>query len=135
MKTIIAIYGTGGSGKSDTVRQVAILLGSKNVDHEKDFNDIITIGKKKIGIICKGDPGTGLDKKLRNMADLGCYVIFCTCRTSGSTQKAITDIANKFDYQIIWTATYYSVDKSQQKNFNVIKAAHLVDLCNQLRLF
>jgi hypothetical protein len=51
---------------------------------------ILTIDGVKIGIASKGDPRTGLARRLNRLRDRDCSVIICATRTRGATVTAVT---------------------------------------------
>ena len=91
MKTLIALKGGPGVGKSATLNMLCDLLQAKYpkreiVLHEKvserDVRLIVVIGGKKIAVESLGDPGYELEKRLQNLADsMNCVVIVCAIRT------------------------------------------------------
>jgi cellulose biosynthesis protein BcsQ len=145
MNTIIAIWNSGGKGKSSTVLALANLLLRKYPNHiviyaskdisnlSIDFTLIIKINEKTIALESQGDPGTGLEKRLDKIVnDYDPNLIFCTCRTRGETVYAIDKTANNFGYDTIWTSTYQV--SNNDDSANQIKAEHLLDLILQLGL-
>jgi hypothetical protein len=148
MKTIIAVGNSGGKGKTQTIRELAKLMVktypqpqhklifSKPIEilEKGDFRLIIEINGKIIGFESQGDPGTGLQKRLDIViSKYKCDLIFCTCRTKGETVKAIKNVASK-EYDIIWTSTYNTSKISNHDLLNKIKAKHLLDLVQKLKL-
>jgi len=150
-KTIIAVWHTGGKGKSETIRQAAFhtfevydgkirLLQGDSVPESGDFILIIEIelsGRKiVIAFISQGDPHTGLKNKLTNaISEYTPDIIFCTCRTRGTTVHEVEQSANENDYEIIWTSTYQLSGKGNQEIANRLKGKHLIELVESLKLF
>lgn len=145
MKTILAIWNSGQKGKSETVRSLANLLINNypknrivfsdptNINSNTDFRLIIEINGKVIGLESQGDPNTGLQKRLEDLAEKHkCDLIFCTARTRGETIHAINNVAKSNHYDIIWTSTYQS--GGNHGIMNNIKAEHLLDLVRQLNI-
>ncbi|SHN12424.1 hypothetical protein [Flavobacterium xinjiangense] len=145
MNTIIAIWHSGGKGKSGTILALANLLLSQypnpNVIHSSkdvnnlsvDFSLIIEINGKTIALESLGDPNTGLEKRIDEIVKKhNPNLIFCTCRTRGETVHAVEKNTKKHNYDIIWTSTY-QVNQNHIRA-NQIKAEHLLDLSVQLGL-
>jgi len=138
MKTIVAIWNTGGKGKSTTILNLANLLISRphtpifcsQPDITKlvvDFRLVIKIGGKTIALESQGDPGTKLEDRLRNIEKLyNPDLIICSTRTRGETVHAIENVARDFEYDTIWTSTYQVTHDFEVANH--AKAEHLLDL-------
>jgi cellulose biosynthesis protein BcsQ len=144
MKTIIAIYNSGGKGKSTTTLELANLLlaipGCRIIYSDKpsanltiDFRLIIEINGKIIALESQGDPGTHLQKRLDDIVKKhNPYLIFCTCRTRGETVAAVNIIAKVNSYDLIWSTTYET--KHSHQLVNRVKAEHLQDLIIKMGL-
>jgi len=145
MKTIIAIWNSAEKGKSSTILELANLLTSRYQNREVifcdkevnnlsiDFRLIIKINGKTIALESQGDPGTGLEKRLKEIVNkYNPDSIFCTCRTRGETVWAINNTANQFSYDKIWTSTYDSANN--HKLINSLNGEHLLDLIIKLNL-
>ena len=145
MKTIIAIKNAGEKGKTETTRELANIL-IKNYPNftpifptpfeiliEHDFRIVIEINGKIIAIESQGDPGTNLKSRLEFLiGEYNCDLIICTCRSRGETVRSINSVANTCKYQTIINSTYQS--KSNHEELNKIKAEHLLDLIEKLKL-
>lgn len=145
INTIIAIWNSGGKGKSSTILALANLLlnpqrapniiySSKDaIKLSVDFTLVIEINGKTIALQSQGDPGTALEKRLDKIVnDYNPNLIFCTCRTRGETVYAVQNIANNYNYDTIWSSTYQVTNNANRTN--QIKAEHLLDLSVQLGL-
>lgn len=145
MNTIIAIWHSGGKGKSGTILALANLLlsqypnhnvihASKDVNHlSADFSLIIEINGKTIALESLGDPNTGLEKRLDEIVKKhNPNLIICSSRTRGETVWAINNIAKKYSYDKIWTSTYQVTHS--HKLANSLKGQHLLDLILKLGL-
>jgi hypothetical protein len=144
MKTVIAIWNRAGQGKSSTLRAVAKLLVKTYKDYkpihpepfeipdEGDFEMVMKTKKGTvIGIISKGDPGTGLKRKLIRMRDeYKCDIILCSTRTKGKTIWAVSEEFK--NYNVIWTSTYETLDDKIRGFVNEKKAEHILDLLQNL---
>lgn len=145
MNTIIAIWNSGGKGKSFTILNLANLLMSSYTTHKViycsknpskltiDFRLILEINGKVIALESMGDPKTNLEKRLDDIvlkykADL----IICSTRTRGETVQAVHRIARKHSFDEIWTSTY---EIAHSHNIvNTAKSEHLLDLIIRLSL-
>ncbi len=145
MNTIVAIWNSGGKGKSSTILELAnllinrfpsnkIIFCDKNTNNLTiDFRLIIEINGKTIALESQGDPTTKLDQRLDDIATkYNPNILFCTCRTRGETVQAIDDTANNFSYDIIWTSTYQTTHSTQLAN--QLKAEHLLDFIIKMGL-
>lgn len=124
-KTIISICGGANRGKSATIKETCKMLIANfpnaislvtNIDYDDDILLAIQLGEVKIGIESQGDPNGRMILKdtIRKLADKkfdhklgGCDIIICSTRTSGKTAEKVGDIANKYDYNIIWISSLY----------------------------
>ena len=143
-KTIIAIWHTENTGKTETIRRIAhnlmelfpdfipVFPDSAIVPLEGDFRLIIEINGITIGLESQGDPNTDLRGRLEELVEFHCDIIFCTTRTRGETVRAVDNIANDFGYNTIWTSTYQTANNHQQ--MNNLKARHLINLIQELEL-
>jgi hypothetical protein len=144
-KTIIAIWHSANKGKTETLRNFANLLITTYPTYKLifsnplpiptigDFQLVVQIKGKIIGIESQGDPKTNLKKKLMNLVNkFKCDIIFCSTRTKGDTVNAVNHLSSRKRFQIIWTSTY-QIDVNQTL-VNQIKAEHLLDLLQQLKL-
>jgi cellulose biosynthesis protein BcsQ len=144
MNTIIAIWNSGGKGKSSTILNLANLLMSsfihKVIYCDKkpstltiDFTLILEINGKIIALESKGDPKTDLEKRLNNIAvKYHPNLIICSTRTRGETVHAVHNTANKYGFDTIWTSTYQIMHSHSV--VNNLKSDHLLDLIVKLGL-
>lgn len=126
-KTIIAIYGRAGEGKSTTIKNICRriiesyqgveIVGEQLVNYDYDIFLVLKIGTIKIGIESQGDPNSRMLKadSIRKLADGtidplmgGCDIIICACRTGGRTVKKVEEIANEYNYYTLWRSSYYA---------------------------
>lgn len=137
MELIIALYGVSGCGKSSTLRATWESLRDQGlIDNEEvlannfDFQVIVTVNGSRVGIVSQGDPGTGLENRLRQMARVGCRVVFCSCRTRGTTIHEVERVADEKDSRIIWTSPYQDFvdDQTIKDNLNALKGRHLTEV-------
>lgn len=146
--TIIAIWHTADMGKTETIRAFANLLINNFQDDlvsirpdpafvppSGDFILVVRINGVVIGITSEGDPGTGLENRLINLADnRECDIILCATRTRGETVTAVDQVASTRNYRTIWTSTYQIEGEDDQQLVNNLKAEHLLDLIQRLGL-
>lgn len=137
-KTIFAIRNRSNTGKTETLRELALLLlhsypqhkvvfsSPPQVPQRGDFRLIIRINGKVIAVESQGDPNTGIASRLTDIAlNQKADIIFCSTRTKGDTILAVCNISQRFDYQIVWTSTYET--KNGLSHANNIKAKHMLD--------
>lgn len=148
-KTILAIYGRANEGKSETIKNVCRLIldtfptavpSLEEINYEGDILLTITIGKVKIGIESQGDPKSRIIKEdtLRILADEnsnnrlgGCNIIICATRTGGETVNKVDEIANSFNYNILWLSSFYS-SSLNSKVLNRIAAENTLNIVKSL---
>lgn len=133
-KTVIAIWGTGKQGKSETIKSINENLEvefpnlkRQIINDSADITVILTIKKIKIGIESQGDPGSRIFKSLKLFTKSKCQIIICASRTSGSTVNAISELNGKYGYEIIWTANYTSKEK-QHRPLNKLFSNNIIHL-------
>ena len=144
-KTVIAIWHKANNGKTDTLRAFANLLLTTYPTHSlifskptpipatADFQLVVQINGKIIGIESQGDPNTGLNNKLINLTSHHhCDIILCSTRTSGDTVKAVDYLCSQYGFDAIWTSTYQVT--SNHRFANQTKAEHILDLLKKLNL-
>jgi hypothetical protein len=148
MATIIAVWHESNKGKSETLREFALLLLSRYprykaiepvpalVPSKYDFRLIVKIKGKVIGIESQGDPGTGLKERLEDLAykKFKCDIILCTTRTKGYTIEAVDNLWRTKGFDVIWTSTYQIGDTSLHRRVNRLKAKHILELIHNLGL-
>ena len=125
-KTIIAVYGSAQEGKSSTIKKVCqklianfpdAIASDLAIDYSADISVTIIIGNIKIGIESQGDPSTGLLERLDKLAIDGCDIIICATRRRGETTNAVGEVAEKYNYNMIWLSSYFS-QKDSPKPLN-----------------
>jgi hypothetical protein len=147
--TILAIWNTGQTGKTESVRNFAnelitayphyrpISANPLIIPTAGDFRAVVGINKNIIGIESQGDPKTGLYNRLNDLICLPqfkCNLIICTCRTKGETPNAISALAATHGYDIIWTSTYHIQAPSLRPFVNNQKGKHILNLLQSLSL-
>jgi hypothetical protein len=144
-KTIVALWHTGGKGKTTTVREIAktLLALYPNctplypkppvVPETGDFRLVLEIKGTIIGLESQGDPKTKLKQRLEVLiTEFKCDLIFCTTRSRGETVRAVEQVAQAHDFEQIWTSTYQT--RTEHSLVNSLKAKHMVELVEGLGL-
>ena len=111
-KTIICLYATANCGKTKSIISLFLKLGGdRNVlDGPHDFVSSVCFGNKKIGFVSEGDPGSPQWENLEALAHNNCDIIVTASRTKGGTVNNLHDIANKYDYAVVWISQFYFYD-------------------------
>lgn len=141
-RTIIAIYGRGGEGKSQTVKMVCeeILKHFPNAvpsivpSYKGDILLTIQIGAVKIGFESQGDPSSRMHTTVNDLADPkvhGCDIIVCATRTTGNTVKTIDRVADKHDFHTLWISSFFS-PKLDSAVLNRFAALNIIDIIKSL---
>jgi len=151
VKRIICLKGKGQIGKTGTIKELIKILHSKSVKtpqwncEEKEqglldpychSNVEVWIKSKEngkiihVGLDTEGDEGNRIRKWIDKLAQNGCSVIFCTCRSKLDPRNAVIEIAEKYKYSLITTAPYTiefpnSKKESQLLKLHEMKAEHL----------
>ena len=147
-KIVIALYNIENKGKSETLRAFAKLLMKTYPDFKIIFanpneippiNDFVLVGRIEdtiIGCISQGDPRSGLSKKLIDLADkYKCEVVLCATRIKGNTVKAVDeDLVEQRGFRSIWTSTYQIANPAHHNLVNQLKAKHILELLQKLKL-
>lgn len=118
-RTIIAICGRANEGKSDTIKRVCKTLlrdfpnaspAIHEINYDWDILLTIQLGSIKIGIESQGDPNSRMlnQNTIEDLAKQNCDIIICATRTEGKTVNKVDEIADKYDYHIIWLSSFFS---------------------------
>ena len=108
-KIIIAVTGASHTGKSTTAYNIARQMNDDGMfikmkwEPDSNGDDIYAefqINKVNIVILSQGDPNSGMEEALRDAIKQDFDVIICTCRTYGSTTKAVQSYYKSHD--IFW---------------------------------
>ena len=109
-KTIIALRGHKGCGKTDSIKKFCVLLkreypevdfGSIDFDKLEDIPPTAVIAQGvKIGIISGGDYPIDVSRILKELHGDGCEIIVCATRSKGGTVEVVEDYGPEF--KIIW---------------------------------
>jgi hypothetical protein len=139
-KTIIAVYGRSGEGKSETIKNVIKIFEDRfaqaQVKYLIDQDDklaIVTLGSIMIGIESQGDPNSRMinENTLEQLILSGCSIILCATRTEGMTVARVDELADKHDYHTLWKSSYYT-SKLDYTSINMIAAEEIVDLIQSI---
>lgn len=130
-KTIIALQGRSGTGKTTTLRMLIEKVKKtynttiKEICHDaqKDLYAIAEINGKKVGITTRGDTEWCLKIDFEKMGNCQLYV--CACRTKGDTVKFIEKQAE--NGLLVYHGKWYY--KSNNKNFK--DEEHIINKINQ----
>lgn len=123
-KTIIAVHGRAGEGKSETIKKVCEIIlrdfpnaiPSKKPNYSGDILLTIQLDKIKIGFESQGDPNSRMiyDDTIKKLADIelnkelgGCDIIICATRTGGMTVKKVDKIAHNYEYNTLWISSFF----------------------------
>ena len=139
MSTIVVLKNISNSGKTETLRELAICLESKGAkltfcegDLEKgDFIVCIELDSRTITIVSHGD-NPSLKKKLKEVFE-ECKkidILFAASRTKGITRKIIKEVAKDKGMDIIWTSTYKN--KARYATLNKVRAQELCELVDKI---
>jgi Ni2+-binding GTPase involved in maturation of urease and hydrogenase len=109
MSHVIALQGSGSSGKTSTLLQVFSDLQAKypnsTVQHLAGRTDIKVLMRgvngKTVGIETQGDPNSRLQQSLPYFIAAKCDIIFCACRTSGMTVTWVNALSPKHKVQFV----------------------------------
>lgn len=108
--TIIANFGEGDTGKSDSILLVydklCKLTEGNPVDREpdkknkKDVCAWLTINKVRVGIASDGDTQAIVRDNLDFLTDAGCRIILTACRSNHDSVVLLNEYKNKYNYRI-----------------------------------
>lgn len=149
-KTIIAVHGRAGEGKSETIKKVCeiILRDFPNAipstipNYSGDILLTIQLDKIKIGFESQGDPNSRMiyDDTIKKLADKelnkelgGCDIIICATRTGGMTVKKVDKIANIYGYNTLWISSFFS-PKLNNSVLNNKAANNIIEIIKALML-
>lgn len=149
-KTIIAIYGRQGEGKSGTIKLAYEILITRFpnakfkalINFDGDILTTVTLDNIKIGFESQGDPNSRIVNKedtLRKLANEktdvnqlgGCDIIVCATRTDGKTVRKVDEIAHSYNYHTIWMSSFFSPTLDKQ-TLNFKAATNIVDMITSL---
>ena len=114
-KYIICDYARANWGKTETLLEVISLLKGKpqstliyeKPNTGKDKWCHFEMKGKPVVISTLGDPYSAQPAWLEDAANTGAEIIVTASRTSGSTVKAVYDIATRYGYEVIWFQNFH----------------------------
>jgi len=130
-KTIFALAGRSGCGKSKTVNFIYDLLEKefeitdKNLERRYEIEGTFKINGIIFGIASMGDPCTDLRGRLLALKKQRCQIIICATRTNGETIDAVIEL--RPSYQTCWDRQKYVDGESAQINNNKKMAQSFVN--------
>ena len=120
--TIIANFGEGDTGKSDSIKRVyeklCQVIGKNPGDLDKDICETIEINKIKIGIASDGDSIKIIEANLDRLAKAGCRIILTACRNNHDSVVLLNKYKNEYKYRIWRTSNariYEYIDKNNPR--------------------
>ena len=120
--TIIANFGEGDTGKSDSIKRVyeklCQVIGKNPGDLDKDICETIEINKIKIGIASDGDSIQIIEANLDRLAKAGCRIILTACRSNHNSVVLLNKYKNEYKYRIWRTSNariYEYIDKDNPR--------------------
>ncbi len=133
MKTIIALKGKGGSGKTTTINILYELLVQNsyikqmgNCKGKGDFTAILQKKNKLIGITSVGDNYDIVYQRLKDFVDLKCEVCVCACRTFDRKGHGTIAAINEFpSYQHIFINKTFDRNAATQTSTNIDDAREI----------
>ena len=97
--TIIANFGEGETGKSDSIKRVYEKLMNVKEDR-KDICEVVTINGVKIGIASDGDTQAIVRDNLNFLTDADCQIILTACRSNHDSVVLLNEYKNEYKYRI-----------------------------------
>ena len=96
---IIANFGEGDTGKSDSIKRVYEKLMNVKEDR-KDICEVVTINGVKIGIASDGDTQAIVRDNLNFLTDADCQIILTACRSNHDSVVLLNEYKNEYKYRI-----------------------------------
>lgn len=138
MRKIVVLKGVPNTGKTSTLRKLALCIKEKYKKPYKviegklnhgDFIVIFETNNKQIAIVSMGD-SKKLAKKLEKVFENNNIdMIYCASRSRGITIKIVKEIAKKHQLDIIFTSTY--INKANKDELNKIRAKELFNIIEE----
>ena len=132
MKTILALKGKPGSGKSTTIAMLfdllkisgCIMIRDKRKRNSKDFFVVIEVGGMKVGLTSYGDVRKITKEKIDLFIQNKCIVIVCACQEHGATVDVLHDYP---DYRLEFVVKSHSLNDAEHKELNKKDAKKLLE--------
>lgn len=121
--TIIANFGEGDTGKSDSIKRVYEKLMNVKEDR-KDICEVVEINGIKVGIASDGDSIKIIEANLDRLAKANCRIILTACRNNHDSvvllnkYKPNSNNKNEYKYRIWRTSNariYEYIDKDNPR--------------------
>lgn len=106
MKKIIALYGSGGKGKTTTLNLLIELLSGKK--RKGDGQVLIPYRDKNIAITTGGDKKDIVEGNIGFFVKQAGDILVTATRTKGGPQDALKEHAKKIGTDVIWIGKNYS---------------------------
>ena len=112
-KYIICDSARSDWGKTETLQAIIALLSATYKPHDihtegKDTYAVFTLKNgKTVFISTLGDPGSGYMNWWRIGIELKADIFVCASRTSGETFNNLINIANTYEYEVIWFKNFH----------------------------
>ena len=135
MVKMFVLQGVHDSGKTSTLDMVDKLLHEKYpklVVKEEEFNywimyELQVHGRSVyVGIKTDGDNGKAVYDDVGWLVDNKCNIIFCTCRSYGSTVEAVKRLSEEAD--ITFVKKTLEADEAKRRKVNTADAQKLLAL-------
>ncbi|PCI10278.1 MAG: hypothetical protein COB73_03735 [Flavobacteriaceae bacterium] len=142
-KTIIQLWGTAGSGKTETIKiaKEELIINYINPSHsyalplpKGEINVTLTCNGLKVGIESMGDylRYGDLNNRLNTLIPY-CDIILCASRVRNDVAKRIEELANTHNYRLLKVTNYRGSEPPfSRSDLNQLSAKHIVDLINQI---
>src|ERR1043166_3523206 len=134
-RTLIALRGTTHSGKSSTLREVYRRLleeagevrgaGNRGENVRDIRGGILVIQGVLVGFLSIAEPPLELEDRLACLADQGCVVVVCACRSDGATVAAVERMRER-GFEIRRIAKERVVGEAEQERCNQAQATQVV---------
>lgn len=136
MKVLYVLQGAGEKGKSSTLNILIDELVKKYPNATKRIlEQDISCDQKVIfdnlnghiiGIETQGDTNSRLPESLNDFEKAQCDIIFCACRTRGSTVDTIQNFATHYSYTVKIIKQTYEKNSSKQITSNTNVAHSMI---------
>lgn len=106
MKKIIALYGSGGKGKTKTLNLLIKLLSG--LERQGDGQVLISYRDKDVAITTGGDTKEVVEENIDFFVKQTADILVTATRTKGGPQDALKEHAKKIGTDVIWIGKNYS---------------------------
>ena len=137
--TIIANFGEGDTGKSDSIKRVyeklCQMAGIDPVALDKDICEVVTMNGVKIGIASDGDTQAIVRDNLDFLTNANCRIILTACRNNHDSVVLLNEYRDEYRIWRTSNARIYEEDthprvapKGIQSRFNENWATEIANL-------